>query len=250
MIKNLQLPCDLQNLQQEAKATAEQKWMDASLKFDWQGWWWWWCLLVNSHLLSVFGFIHSFVDYQKMTEDGFKVSNILTSPPPKIGRWSWIWIWLMFIKTVETKPPRYSRKFQATLRVHGLGSLGKHKPSRSWRTRSSHWDELEQIHKRLGKIGGRFQKVPKFNENSFTCAFKDGQLAKLCDIFAGSQLSTSHSIVPITNQDNPTDAAWAFLAACKRSNSRTLIPLKTPKLLFLSDTKSHFWDDPSAFLLR
>ena len=37
MIKNLQLPCDLQNLQQEAKATAEQKWMDASLKFDWQG---------------------------------------------------------------------------------------------------------------------------------------------------------------------------------------------------------------------
>ena len=189
--------------------------------------------LAGVHLLSVFGFIHSFVDCQKMTEDGFKVSNILTSPHPKIGRWSWIRIWLMFIKTVEKKPPRYSRKFQATLRVHGLGSLGKHKPLRSWRTRSSHWDELEQIHKRLGKIGGRFQKVPKFEENSFTCAFKDGQLAKLCDIYAGSQLSTSHSIVPITNQDNPKDAAWAFLAVCKRS-----------------DTESHFWDDPSAFLLR
>ena len=134
-----------------------------------------------------FGFIHSFVDCQKMTEDGFEVSNTLTFPPPTIGRWSWIWIWLMFINWVETKPPGYSHiqakkmasslgtellsclqktledtgpssqrgKFTIQVRglgqplhrntCHGLGSLGKHKLSRSWRTRSSHWDELELV---------------------------------------------------------------------------------------------------------
>lgn len=201
--------------EQEAKATAEQKWMDASLKFDWQGW----CLLVNSHLLSVFGFIHSFVDCQKMTcQMDSKFQTFWLLHPQKLGddlEYDFDWIWFMFIKTVETKPPRCSRKFQATLRSMAL-DLGKHKPSRSWRTRSSHWDELE-------KIGGSISsdqnpKVPKFKENSFTCVFKDRKLAKLCDIYAGSQLSTSHSIVSITNQENTKDAAWAFLAVCKRSN--------------------------------